>query len=265
LRATPIVSLPADLRVEERLDLSDCDLLESLPAGFKTGALVLSRCTGLHALPEDMDVFFLHIPGCVALKRFPERGPAHIVRLNMRGCLQVRALPSWLKRVGQLDLHGCRSITELPADLRVVSWLDLADTGIRSLPESLQETPLRWRGVPVTSRIVFQPETIIVEEVLAASNVELRRVLLERMGYEKFIDRSNAESLDSDTDPGGARRLLRVPLSGDEPLVCLAVQCPSTGRRYLLRVPPTMRSCKQAAAWIAGFDDPKQYRPIAET
>jgi hypothetical protein len=30
-------------------------------------------------------------------------------------------------------------------------------------------------------------------------------------------------------------------------------------------VPPAMRTCHQAAAWIAGFDNPNDYRPILET
>jgi len=45
----------------------------------------------------------------------------------------------------------------------------------------------------------------------------------------------------------------------------LAVQCPSTDRRYVLRVPPTMQSCHQAAAWIAGFDNPDDYKLLKET
>lgn len=65
--------------------------------------------------------------------------------------------------------------------------------------------------------------------------------------------------------PGGERRLLRVPMENDEDLVCVSVQCPSTGRRYLIRVPPNTRTCHQAAAWIAGFDDPRKYNPIIET
>jgi hypothetical protein len=51
----------------------------------------------------------------------------------------------------------------------------------------------------------------------------------------------------------------------DEPLMCLAVKCPSTGRDYFLRVPPTMRTCHQAAVWIAGYDDPSDYKPLVET
>ena len=39
----------------------------------------------------------------------------------------------------------------------------------------------------------------------------------------------------------------------------------STGRQYALRVPPAMRTCRQAAAWTAGFTDPADYNPLVET
>ena len=75
-----------------------------------------------------------------------------------------------------------------------------------------------------------------------------------------------AEVLDADRDPGGPRRLVRVAMGkDDEPLVCVSVVCPSTGRQYVIRVPPTTTSCHQAAAWIAGFDNPNDYHPLVET
>jgi hypothetical protein len=48
-------------------------------------------------------------------------------------------------------------------------------------------------------------------------------------------------------------------------VVCLLVHCPSTGRPYMLRVPPTVRTCREGAAWLAGFEDPDAYNPIIET
>ena len=115
------------------------------------------------------------------------------------------------------------------------------------------------------ARIAFRPEEITAAEVLAERNAEVRRVKLERMGIERFLADANPETLDEDTDPGGPRRLLRVEWEGDEPLVCVLVCCPSTGRRYTLRVPPQMETCRQAVAWAAGFDNPDDYRPIEET
>src|SRR5205823_146888 len=111
---------------------------------------------------------------------------------------------------------------------------------------SLDGVEIRWRGVPINARIAFQSKTITASEVLDTPNAELRRVLLERMGYKAFMVQAEAQVLHKDRDPGGERRLLRVPLQGDEDLVCLSVFCPSTGRQYIIRVPPTMKTCHQA-------------------
>jgi hypothetical protein len=239
--------------------------LRRLPTGLKVGSLLLGGCSSLEVLPEDLEVSFLDLSGCTGLKSWPLQASVKCGRLNVAGCTQLRTLPPWLGSISHLDLKGCGLLDELPDGLLVSSWLDLAETGIQSLPTSLQNTRLRWKGVPIDERIAFRPETITVPEVLGEPNAERRRVLLERMGYERFLTEAQAEKLDQDRDPGGERRLLRVSLSHDEPLVCLAVSCPSTGRQYMLRVPPSMRTCHQAAAWIAGFDRQSDYHPIAET
>lgn len=262
---TPIRSLPADLRVENRLNLEDCTRLEQLPADLRVGTLILSGCTGLNALPEGLQVYFLDISGCTRLTGWPRHGSLRYGRLRARGCTQLRALPPWLDTLAQLDISGCPLLTDLPAALEVSAWIDIADSGLGWLPAGVRRARLLWRGVPIDERIAFRPETISAEEVLGQDNAELRRVLLERMGYQRFLAQARAQVRDQDRDPGGERRLLVVPLPDDEPLVCLAVLCPSTARQYLLRVPPNMRTCRQAAAWIAGFDSPDQYRPIVET
>ncbi len=89
--------------------------------------------------------------------------------------------------------------------------------------------------------------------------------MIERMGHDNFMSSAGAKILDADQDPGRQYRLLRVKLTNDELLVCLAVSYPSTRRKYMLRVPPTMKSCHQSAAWIAGFDNPDDYHPFIET
>jgi hypothetical protein len=174
-------------------------------------------------------------------------------------------LPSWLQVVGQLNISDCPAITQLPADLQVRTGADVANTGLQSLPDALKGVGLRWHGVPITERIAFAPETITVDEVIGERNVELRRVLLERMGYQTFLEHARAEVIDEDEDPGGRRQLLRMALPEDEDLVVLSVKDPSTERAYILRVPPAMQSCHQAAAWIAGFENPDDYRPLIET
>jgi hypothetical protein len=265
LRGSGIHFLPDGLEVEYKLDLQDCRSLEELPEGLTVGSLVLRGCTALRALPEDLDVCFLDLQGCVQLEGWPRRARIRIGRLNASGCARLTSLPQGLRSLAQLDVSNCPNLRELPEGLEVRSWLDVGGSGITRLPESLAGVPLRWRGVPVDERIAFRPETITVTEILGERNAELRRVLLERFGFERFMLEAGAAVVDRDCDPGGERQLLRLKLAGDEDLVCISVSCPSTGRRYLLRVPPAMRTCRQAVAWTAGFDDPAQYQPLVET
>ena len=185
-------------------------------------------------------------------------------RLNARGCSRLRSLPRELS-VSRLDISDCVNLEELPDGVRVSTEIEIANTALTGLPPSLADVRLLWRGVPIAPRIAFEPGSITVAEILSESNSELRRVLLERFGLERFLTEANPEVLDQDRDAGGERKLLRVPMEGDEALVCILVLCPSTGRRYILRVPPTMKTCRQAIAWTAGFDNPDDYRPLVET
>lgn len=262
---TAISSVPEGFVAESRLVLAGCHSLRALPDNFKVGSLNLSGCTALTSLPEGLDVWFLDLQGCVNLAGWPRRAAIHTGRLNLRGCAGIRHLPDYVTRLAALDIGGCVNLNELPEGLQISGWLDLAGSGLRSLPDSLAKVALRWRGVPVDARIAFDPESITVAEVLAEANAERRRVLLERVGHEKFFAEANPVIADRDTDPGGERRLLRMPLAGDEDLVCLEVNCPSTARKYLIRVPPKFDRCHDAAAWIAGFDNADDYQPLMET
>jgi len=260
-----LAELPDGVRVEFRLDLRDSKSLTRLPHGLTVGSLVLRGCTAMERLPEGLEVTFLDLEGCTRLTRWPREMTVHCGHINLARCAGLTALPPAATDVARLDLRDCPRVTKLPAGLTVRSWLDVAGSGVTSLPRSLAGVRLRWRGVAVTERVAFRPETITADEILAEPNAEVRRVMLERVGFEWFFARAKAEVLDADRDAGGERKLLRLALPGDEDLVCVSLCCPSTGRRYVLRVPPRTRTCRHAAAWLAGFDDPRDYAPIIET
>ena len=259
-----------------RLDVSDCRELTHLPARLRIGptgqlrgpstigSLIARNCTALEFLPDDLDVCHLDVSGCTRLVGWREGATARVERLLARGCARLTALPRQLA-LTRLDISNCVNLRALPAGLLVRSEIEVANTGLTDLPQSLRNVRLLWRRVPIDYRIAFDPTSITVEEILAESNSALRQVLLERFGLERFITSAHAQVLDVDRDAGGERKLLRVPLEGDEDLVCVLVNCPSTGRRYILRVPPTMKTCRAAIAWTAGFDDPDHYCPMDET
>ena len=55
-----------------------------------------------------------------------------------------------------------------------------------------------WHGREVPERLILRPDTITVAEVLAETNSEMRSVMLERMGYARFILESGARPVHAD-------------------------------------------------------------------
>lgn len=226
------------------------------------------------ALAEEVDEGLLLLANCRALRRLPD-GLRVRRALNLAGCAALESLPRDL-RVGEghrlhwdarrrrwlcpLDLTDCAALRALPEDLALQGAIEVAGCGLTGLPQALSGALLRWRGLEVTARGAFQPESLTVREVLGTWNTELRRFLLERAGLERILAEAQPRILDEDRDAGGPRRLLEI--EGRRYLEC---RCPSTGRLYLLQVPPQVERCHAAAAALAGFADPARYRPLLET
>jgi hypothetical protein len=259
-----MVTLPFDLQVSGEIKARGCVNLQSIPP-VAAETLELAGCTSLRELPDGLPVRYLSVDGCTELDHWPDSGFPRLRRLSMRGCRRLRSLPSGLRQIDQLDVRDCTGLESIPQRLRVTGSLDIGGLSWHALPLSSRGFRLRWNGVAVSGHIIFHPASITVDEILTEDNVEVRRMMLERMGIERFVESAKADVLHQDEDAGGTRQLLVVPLPHDEALVCLSVRDPSTGRRYLIRVPPRMRDCHQAAAWIAGFEDPDDYHPVLET
>lgn len=71
-----------------------------------------------------------------------------------------------------------------------------------------------WRGVQVPARVILHPGTIAVPTIVAERNTDVRRIMLERVGYGRFLLDLGARPIH--TDQCGA--LYRVELMGEEPL-----------------------------------------------
>jgi hypothetical protein len=122
-----------------------------------------------------------------------------------------------------------------------------------------------WRGVRVPKTVVLQPFSLTVSEIADERDIEVRRVMLERYGPERFIQEIDATLVDADK----TGTLYRQELRGDEPLCMVhvfdATPLPDGSRRsYWLRVPPTVHTAREAVAWTFGMDS-SRYRPTQET
>lgn len=262
---TALTALPDDLIVTDALDLTNCAQLARLPDVVDTLRLTIANCSGLQALPKRLRSLYVDMSGCTSLTRWDDPEVTTLHQLSARGCARLEALPPNLRRIHELDVSGCQRLMDLPTELRVTRWVDVGGSGVQMLPASAHGVQVRWNGVNVTGQVAFHPETLTARQALGEENAELRRVMLERIGPERFVAEVQPEELDADTDAGGPRRLLRVAIPEGEPLVALQVRDPSTGRQYLLRVPPQITTCRRAAAWIAGFENPQDYELVMET
>ena len=122
-----------------------------------------------------------------------------------------------------------------------------------------------WHGVRVARHVIEEPASLTAREVLAMDDVEVRRVMIERMGNGSFLRDARAQRVAEDE----IGVLWRLDLPDDEPLVCVEVTdstptADHTFRRHMLRVPPDVRSPREAVAWTFGVDT-DEYRPTAET
>ncbi len=264
VRASGVENLPAGLRVIERIDAEDCRRLRTVGA-YHLQELILRRCLALDSLPEGLHVRRLDVSGCPLWSTLPASVLSSVEILDVSDCPQVTQLPDCFARLEGLNVSGCRNLERLPPGIRVRSWIDVADTGLTELPYSLRSVRVMWHGVPVPDRVAFGPQSISVDEILGERNQELRRVLLERVGLDWFFEHARPKVLDQDRDAGGIRQLLRIEWGAGEAIVCVHVRCPSTGSKYLLRVPPEMLTCHDAIAWTAGYRNPRDYRPVVET
>jgi hypothetical protein len=126
-----------------------------------------------------------------------------------------------------------------------------------------------WHGVQVPQHVVMAPEKITVEEIDFEENAEVRRVMLERFGVERFLKQCKAKLVHTDETGKLFRWRAREGGRGEEALQFVVVKNSTpepdgTYKDYYLRVPPGVTTARAAVAWTFGMDA-RQYKPQKET
>lgn len=145
-----------------------------------------------------------------------------------------------------------------------------------------------WHGVRVPRYIIENPLSITVAQIDAETNVEVRRVMIERYGQARYIQDSGAvlvHELPENYHLKGLRgaKLYRKEIPGDEPIVLISVRnctpdSDGSVKQYDLRVDPNAyagaaaQNCLAAIAstWrqedgSLAFKAPQDYQPMVET
>ncbi|WP_432148634.1 DUF6745 domain-containing protein [Streptomyces sp. bgisy029] len=122
-----------------------------------------------------------------------------------------------------------------------------------------------WRGMPVPAAFLAELASLTPRRIREEENAELRRVMLEYYGYDRYLTEWGAEPVHRDE----TGILWRIALEGDEDVVMVEVvnstpEPDGSHRTYWLRVPPTTRTARDGVAWTFGLDG-AAYAPVRQT
>jgi hypothetical protein len=122
-----------------------------------------------------------------------------------------------------------------------------------------------WRGTLVPDDLAARLSRLTAADVAAEPNAEIRRVMLEHYGDERYLRESGARRVGSDA----YGTLWQLQLPGDEPLTMVEAvhatpEPDGTVRTYWLRVPPATRTAHEAVAWTFGLTT-GEYHPSVQT
>ena len=110
------------------------------------------------------------------------------------------------------------------------------------------EIPKKYQGIPLAN----WSASWLVE----MRNSELRRLLIQVIGYEKICQDLEAIELDNWRE----YTLLKIDKKIDiEPIDLLKMTCPSTNYIHVLRVPPNITSARDAIRWVNQGIDPEEF------
>lgn len=120
-------------------------------------------------------------------------------------------------------------------------------------------------GIRVKEKVVLNPELITIKEIEEENNTEIKRLMIDRFGLDRFFIESGLKKLHE--DKFGILYLRELP--NDEPIVAVKVknstaESDGTFKDYFLRVPPDCKTAEEAVAWTFGFENGK-YKPVIET
>ncbi|MFD8963689.1 DUF6745 domain-containing protein [Streptomyces sp. NPDC059568] len=156
-------------------------------------------------------------------------------------------------------------ICERPSELHrdEAGRLDRGDGPALAFPDGF--ALYAWRGMPVPAEFLGELASLTPERIRNEANAELRRVMLEHYGYDRYLNESGAQPVHR--DESGV--LWRISLENDEDIAMVEVvnstpEPDGTHRTYWLRVPPTTRTAKQGVAWTFGLE-PEEYEPMRQT
>lgn len=120
-------------------------------------------------------------------------------------------------------------------------------------------------GHRVSEQIVMRPETLTVKQIEGESNSDIQSIMLDRFGWERYIDECGAVAIDSRRNDieNTLEILYDTPRFGRR-LVCT---CP-TGRVFVkgIETRDDTTTCEGAQNWLSGYTNAnRKFRTVGRT
>ena len=202
----------------------------------------------------------------------------------------IERLPDTIDLLAQLEILNISNtkITSLPdklINMSALCSLNLSGNNFKKIPDSIEDLQslncLGLNDMPQISDLSllqnFHHSLQVVfldvrlphrywtklsdwksEWLLEEKNVEIKKILIQQIGYAKICEDLSALALDNWREYtliklDGAEPVYANSWQievGAEPMVLLKMTCPSTGHIHILRVPPEMTSAEAAISWV---------------
>lgn len=145
-------------------------------------------------------------------------------------------------------------VCDFPAEIHTDARVDLHNADGPAIVFRDAYSAYAWHGVAVPRYVIDDPDRITIADIESERNVEMRRVKLTRYGEGRYLEDTNSEVIDA-SEYG---TLYRKEVPNDEPLVMVQVvnstpEPDGTRKKYFLRVPPEIRTAREAVAWSFGM------------
>jgi len=186
---------------------------------------------------------------------------------------------SKLINLTQLDLsdNPISSLTPLHKLTNLLS-LDFSSTKVMDLSfvSALNELKITWNEVRLERKYWQPPEKWSAHWLLEEANAEVRRLLIQMIGYERICRELDTICLDNWREYS-LLKIVMPPAENQEDMYTFMLEenlenekqdpdiyllkmiCPSTGYIHMIRVPPEMTSCREAVQWINWGIDAEEF------
>jgi hypothetical protein len=125
-----------------------------------------------------------------------------------------------------------------------------------------------WKGINVPQWLIEEPQKITADKIRSEANAEIRRAMIERFGYGRYMRELGGKMIHEDatgklwknvtTDMHGTDIAVVEVLNG-------SLEPDGTRKTYHLSVPPTCRTAKAAVAWTYGMTEDEYDKLVVRT